>query len=94
MLQPRSRDTLAYAGLGWRFLAVTIDTILASFILAIPLSLAAQASGLDLSHYTRPFERNATLFPLWVYVLVFGGSSSTSAFLSYAGPPRANASAA
>ena len=70
MQQLRATPSASYAGLGWRFLAVLMDTAVIGAAFVVILIIAAAAGGLDLTAYEGRDPWNARV-PAWSYITLY-----------------------
>lgn len=73
MEQVRAREQVQYAGLGWRFAGIVVDTIVLFFLLVVLFAILAAAGALDLRDpmFNGTLDLNRTA-PAWMYALTYG----------------------
>jgi uncharacterized RDD family membrane protein YckC len=71
--QARPREQVQYAGLGWRFAAVIVDSMVLFALLVVAFAVLVAAGVLDLNDplLNRGFSLDRTV-PSWMYVLSYG----------------------
>jgi uncharacterized RDD family membrane protein YckC len=71
--QVSAREQVQYAGLGWRFAAIAVDTMVLFFLLVVIFAVLAASGALDLTDPTFSggidLQRTA---PVWMYAITYG----------------------
>ena len=73
MEQVVAREQVQYAGLGWRFAAIAVDTVVLFFLLVGIFAVMAAAGALDLTDpaFSGGFDLQRTA-PAWMYAITYG----------------------
>ena len=73
MEQVRAREQVQYAGLGWRFAAIAVDTVVLFFLLVVIFAVLAAAGALDLKDpaFSGGIDLQRTA-PVWMYAITYG----------------------
>ena len=73
MEQVGAREQVQYAGLGWRFAAIAVDTVVLFFLLVVVFAVLAGAGALDLTDpaFSGGLDLQRTA-PLWMYAVTYG----------------------
>ena len=73
MEQVRAREQVQYAGLGWRFAAIAVDTVVLFFLLVVVFAVLAAAGALDLKDpaFSGGIDLQRTA-PVWMYAITYG----------------------
>jgi uncharacterized RDD family membrane protein YckC len=71
--QVRAREQVQYAGLGWRFAAIAVDTVVLFFLLVVIFAVMAGAGALDLNDpaFSGGIDLQRTV-PVWMYAITYG----------------------
>jgi len=71
--QVGAREQVQYAGLGWRFAAIAVDTMVLFFLLVVIFAVLAAAGALDLKDpaFSGGIDLRRTA-PLWMYAVTYG----------------------
>jgi uncharacterized RDD family membrane protein YckC len=71
--QVGAREQVQYAGLGWRFAAIAVDTVVLFFLLVVIFAVLAAAGALDLKDpaFSGGIDLQRTA-PVWVYAITYG----------------------
>jgi len=71
--QVGAREQVQYAGLGWRFAAIAVDTVVLFFALVVIFAVMTAAGALDLKDpaFSGGIDLRRTA-PVWVYAITYG----------------------
>ncbi|HEY5517530.1 MAG TPA: RDD family protein, partial [Coriobacteriia bacterium] len=73
MEQVGAREQVQYAGLGWRFAAIAVDTVVLFFLLVVIFAVMTAAGALDLKDpaFSDGIDLQRTA-PVWMYAITYG----------------------
>ena len=73
MEQVSAREQVQYAGLGWRFAAIAVDTVVLFFLLVVIFAVLAASGALDLTDpaFSGGIDLQRTA-PVWMYAITYG----------------------
>jgi len=71
--QVGAREQVQYAGLGWRFAAIAVDTVVLFFLLVVIFAVMTAAGALDLKDpaFSGGIDLQRTV-PVWMYAITYG----------------------